>query len=95
LPPFPTIIVSNLVERRSGIEAALPMILLMNGTGGAGLTSYDPARKTRKFFGEMFYTTLLAGTTGQQAFRQVQLEMIKAKEYSSPHVWAPFFLWGK
>ncbi|MBM2845355.1 MAG: hypothetical protein HW407_667 [Bacteroidetes bacterium] len=95
LPPFPTVIVSNLAENRSGINAALPSILLMNGTGTVGLTSYAPSRKARKYFGEIFYTALLTGAASQHAFRLTQLEMIKAKEYSPPHVWAPFFLWGK
>lgn len=92
---FSTVIISDIVEHRSGVEPALPMLFLMNGTGAVGLTSYTPARKTRKYFGEVFYTALLAGASGQQALRQVQLEMIKNKEYAAPYIWAPFFLWGK
>ncbi|MCZ6775500.1 MAG: CHAT domain-containing protein, partial [Ignavibacteria bacterium] len=95
LPPFPTVIVSELQDQRSNILAAKPFMFLMNGSSSVILNAYPPLRKTKKFFGEIFYTSLLAGRTPQAAFRQSQLDMINNPEYSSPHHWAPFFLWGK
>jgi hypothetical protein len=56
---------------------------------------FTPSRKTKKFFGEVFYTALLGGNSVQSAYRKVQMEMIKNPDYAPQFVWAPFFLWGK
>ena len=95
LPPFSTIILSDLGTQCTGVESSVPLILLMNGSPSVVMNAYPPARKTKKYFGEIFYTALLAGITPQAAFRQTQLEMIKNPEYASPYLWAPFALWGK
>jgi tetratricopeptide (TPR) repeat protein len=92
---FSTIILSDLGVQCAGVEPSVPLILLMNGSSAVIANESTPARKTKKFFGEIFYTALLAGATTQAAFRQAQLEMIKNPEYSSAYLWAPFALWGK
>jgi CHAT domain-containing protein len=95
LQPFSTTIVSDLGERRTGIHKIQPTMFLLNGSASVIVSPYPPLRKTKKYFGEIFYTSLLGGNTSQQAFRQTQIAMIKNPDYASPHVWAPFFLWGK
>ena len=95
LPSFPTVILSNLGNPFFGGEQHISQILLTNGSSAIITNTYPPARKTKKFFGEIFYTALLGGATPAAAFRQTQLEMIKNREYSSPHLWAPFELWGR
>jgi tetratricopeptide (TPR) repeat protein/CHAT domain-containing protein len=95
LPPFPIVIISDLSGTAQRVELQRPMLFLMNGSGYLFINSYVPARKTKKFFGEILYTTLLGGGRPQGAYRKALAEMIGKPEYSSPHVWAPFFLWGK
>jgi CHAT domain-containing protein/tetratricopeptide (TPR) repeat protein len=95
IPPFPTVVVSDLAEDRATVRPALPYILLANGTTAVIDQMYVPMRKTKKYFGEVFYTTLLTGASSEAAFRQMQLEMIRNPEYSAPFIWAPFGLWGK
>ncbi len=95
LPSFSTVILSDLGNQCAGSEQYIPEILLANGSSVVIANTYSPARKTKKFFGEIFYTALLAGATPAAAFRQTQLEMIKNREYSSPDLWAPFVMWGK
>jgi CHAT domain-containing protein len=95
LPSFSATIISDLGERSTGIHRVQPMIFLLNGSTSVIVSSYPPLRKTKKFFGEIFYTSLLGGSNSAQAFRQTQIAMIKSPEYSSPHIWAPFFVWGK
>ncbi|MBI4534979.1 MAG: CHAT domain-containing protein [Ignavibacteriae bacterium] len=94
IPPFSTVIISNLAGE-SAMHPAQPMIFLTNGSADVILTAYPPARKTKKFFGEVFYTTLLSGGSTQNAYREALLRMIKEPEYSSPHHWASLFHWGK
>ncbi|HMK39482.1 MAG TPA: CHAT domain-containing protein [Bacteroidota bacterium] len=95
LPPVSAVVVSDLDEQRLGIRPAEPYLFLANGTPQVVFTSMVPSRKAKKFFGEIFYTALLAGGDVRTAFRKAQLEMIKTGEYASPCTWSPFFLWGR
>jgi tetratricopeptide (TPR) repeat protein len=95
LPPVPAVVVSDLDEHRLGIRPSEPYLFLANGTQEIVFTSSVPSRKAKKFFGEIFYTSLLAGTDVRSAYRKAQMEMIRTAEYASPFTWAPFFLWGR
>ena len=95
LPPVPAVVVSDLDEHRAGIRPSEPYLFLANGTQEIVFTSTVPSRKAKKFFGEIFYTTLLTGADVRAAYRKAQLEMIRTADYASPFTWAPFFLWGR
>jgi hypothetical protein len=95
LPAFPSVIVSNISSGPNRIDRTVPYIFIANGGSAVIVNAVTPLRKTKKFFGEAFYTALLGGSSSQGAFRKVQLEMIKNPEYASPSFWAPFFLWGR
>ncbi|HCV42932.1 MAG TPA: hypothetical protein DGH68_05575, partial [Bacteroidetes bacterium] len=66
-----------------------------NGSSSVIVNNYPSSRKAKKMFGEIFYTTLLAGRTTEDAYRQALLDMIKNKEYAAVYVWSPFSLWGR
>jgi tetratricopeptide (TPR) repeat protein len=95
LPPVTAIVVSDLDEHRLGIRPSEPYLFLANGTQEIVFTSTVPSRKAKKYFGEIFYTTLLAGADVRTAYRKAQLEMIRTADYASTFTWAPFFLWGR
>ncbi|HEX7573058.1 MAG TPA: CHAT domain-containing protein [Bacteroidota bacterium] len=95
LPPVPAVVVSDLDEHRMGIRPSEPYLFLANGTQEIVFTSTVPSRKAKKFFGEIFYTTLLTGADVRTAYRKAQMEMIRTADYASPFTWAPFFLWGR
>jgi tetratricopeptide (TPR) repeat protein len=95
LPAFPTLVVSNLSRGGTAHHVCIPYLLLAGGSRAVIVNGFIPSRKAKKYFGELFYTSLLAGNTSTTAFRQVQVGMIKNPEYSSPHLWGVFFLWGK
>ncbi len=94
-PAFQTVIVSNLRADSTQLDGLLPSIFLLNGSSSVILTMYPTSRKAKKLFGEIFYTTLLAGKSSEEGYRQAMLEMIKNKDYASPSNWAPFLRWGK
>ncbi|MEW6510466.1 MAG: CHAT domain-containing protein [Bacteroidota bacterium] len=95
LPRYGTVVVSDLDSGRSGIRPAEAYLFLGSGTQELIFTARPPSRKAKKFFGEVLYTSLLAGANSRTAFQKAQTEMIKSAEYAPPHVWAPFVLWGK
>ncbi len=94
-PASPAVIVSNLSAGQASAHTVLAPLLLTNGSGSVIMNAYTPSRKAKKIFGEAFYTSLLGGANAQNAFRKVQLEMIRNPEFSSPLVWGTFFLWGR
>ena len=95
IAPFPAVVLSHLHADSISIDQLLPSLFLINGSSTVIANTLPASRKSKKFFGEIFYTALLAGNTAESAFRQAMLEMIKNKEYASPFVWGPFSLWGK
>lgn len=95
LPAFPTVVVSDLSDQPQGLHRAQALVFLMNGSSVVVMNGLPPLRRAKKYFGELFYTALLAGSTGAAAFRTAPLEMLKDRQYASPHMWAPFWLWGK
>jgi len=95
LPPFPVAVVSDLGTGGATMHREFPFLFLGGGTPTLVLQSYVPTRKTKKFFGEIFYTATLDGAPPRAAARQAVLEMIRTPEYSSPSLWAPFMIWGK
>jgi hypothetical protein len=95
LPPFPVVVFSDLGGARLGIGRAEPYPFLANGTRMVVMDDYVPSRKTKKYFGEVFYTALQNGDEDLEAFRKAQLAMIRNPEFAAPYAWAPFFDWGK
>jgi len=93
LPPFKTVIVSDLSVHQ-GIPPVEPLLFLANGSSSVVLTTASAHRKTKKYFGELFYTAVVGGESGAGAYRAAMKGMIVNEEYSSPAVWAPFCLWG-
>jgi CHAT domain-containing protein/tetratricopeptide (TPR) repeat protein len=93
--PFNSVVVSDLDPGRSGIRPPEAYLFFAAGTQHLVFTSRAPSRKAKKIFGELFYTALLTGMHTRAAFHKAQLDMLKMPEYAPPHVWAPFFLWGR
>jgi CHAT domain-containing protein len=92
---FPTVIVSQLRADSISIDQLLPSLFLVNGSATVIVNMLPVSRKAKKFWGEIFYTTLLSGKSTGSAYRQALLEMIRNREYAAPYMWAPFLLWGK
>ena len=93
--PAPTVVVSDLDDARRGVRPAEAYLFLAKGTQEAIMTSIVPSRKAKKYFGEVFYTALLTGVPARVAYERAMLEMIRNRDFSLPHNWGPFFLWGR
>jgi tetratricopeptide (TPR) repeat protein/CHAT domain-containing protein len=95
VPAFPAVVVSNLAPGYAAIHPAEPYVFLANGGRMVVMDGYPPMRKTKKYFGEVFYTALLSGMLPCDAFHQAQINMIRNPDYRSMHTWGAFFLWGQ
>jgi tetratricopeptide (TPR) repeat protein len=94
LPPRSALLISDLGAHSVGKNAALAQIALMSGTRTVVLHDFTPLRRSRKVFGEGFYTALQSGARPVDAFRQAQLQMT-GDARGGLHHWAAFSLWGK
>jgi tetratricopeptide (TPR) repeat protein/CHAT domain-containing protein len=95
LARFPTVVVSDLASNRLTIVPAEMYVFLASGTGALITNAYTPSRKTKKIFGESFYTALLQGNATPAGYWKTQLEMMKNSESSGQYAWGAFFLWGR
>ncbi|MDH4070471.1 MAG: CHAT domain-containing tetratricopeptide repeat protein, partial [Ignavibacteria bacterium] len=93
IPPFPGVLLSDL-NAAGAFPAMKPILFLANGTSSVIATSAQPRRKTRKMFGELFYTSMLSELNVRTAYRNALTGMIDNEEFAMPEVWAPFYLWG-
>jgi hypothetical protein len=92
--PHTGVVLSDLGPHVAAKNPALAQLLLMGGTRMAVLHSFTPLRRSRKTFGEGFYTALLAGAQVDGAFHQAQLQLI-GDSRGGIHHWAAFSLWGR
>jgi hypothetical protein len=51
--------------------------------------------KSKKYFGEVFYTGLLAGLNPDDAYDQAVRKLSTDREYASPRQWGLYYLYGK
>jgi CHAT domain-containing protein len=89
-----TTVISQLRDNADLDNTILPGVFLLNGSSTVVTNVLAASRKAKKFFGEVFYTSLQAGTTSRAAARQVQLDMLRNPEYQQVWLWAPFTVWG-
>lgn len=94
--PRATVVVSPLgpVERPEA-QGVLAEVFLTNGSREVVMMTFPPARRSKKYFGEVFYTELLSGADVRTAYRRVQTEMIGRREYAALPLWAPYMLWTR
>jgi hypothetical protein len=92
--PFVVVVVSDLRTGISFNQTIVPLLLLSNGTRTVVMNGFVPTRKAKRFFGEMFYTELLAGRPPREAAHRAVLAMLRNREYASPSIWGAFVVWG-
>jgi len=92
--PFVGVVVSDLRTGISFNQTIVPLLLLSNGTRTVVMNGFVPTRKAKRFFGEMFYTELLAGRPPREAAHRAVLAMLRNREYASPSIWGAFVVWG-
>jgi hypothetical protein len=52
-------------------------------------------RRSKKYFGEIFYTSLLNGVTPSQAYREAMIALSRKPEFSLLHRHGLYFRFGR
>jgi CHAT domain-containing protein len=95
IPAASAVIVSNISGRLPTADRTLAAAFLANGSSAVVLHAAPLTRKAKKVFGESFYTALQSGSSVPAAVRAAQGIMVRSRELSAPHYWAPLMVWGE
>ena len=90
-----TLVLSNVSPTPGGLSLYAPLIFLANGSKSVIATMWQGDRKTKKYFGEVFYTNLLGGIPASTAFHTATVTMAKSEEYGRLYRWGLYFRFGK
>lgn len=93
--PPQALIFSNISETPGGMWRYAPLAFLANGSQTVIATMWQGERKTKKYFGEVFYTTLQSGMFINQAYYQAMVALAKGGEYSQVQRWGLYYLFGR
>lgn len=89
------LIFSNISPTQGGFFRYAPAAFLAAGTPEVIATMWQGERKAKKYFGEIFYTGLQSGMTPEQAYQSAAVICSKNPDFSKPHRWGLFTLFGK
>lgn len=95
MPPSPVVVFSNIAAQPGGLSRYAPAAFLANGTSTFIGTMWQGDRKPKKYFGEVFYTSLPAGMAAPEAYHQAMSKMTGAQEYDSPRFYGSYYCFGK
>lgn len=90
-----TLVFSNVNPTPGGLSLFAPLVFLANGSKSVIATMWQGDRKAKKYFGELFYTNLLAGLPASTAFHSATVAMAKSEEYGRLYRWGLYFRFGK
>ncbi|HZY10491.1 MAG TPA: CHAT domain-containing protein [Bacteroidota bacterium] len=93
--PPQALIFSNISETPGGMWRYAPLAFLANGSPTVIVTMWQGERKTKKYFGEVFYTSLQSGLFINQAYYQAMVALAKGGEYSQLQRWGLYYLFGR
>lgn len=94
LHPFTLVVLSNEDEQPYGVNTAHVQLLLLGGSRYVIANSWLHEHRSSKRFTELLYTALLEGNPLPEAFHEAQVSLSRDREFSTPRLWALFFLYG-
>ncbi|MDI6767188.1 MAG: CHAT domain-containing protein [Bacteroidota bacterium] len=89
------LVVSNITPTAGEFYRYAPLAFLSMGTPTIIATMWQGDRKAKRYFGEVFYTSLKNGIPTSQAYHNAVNALIKKEEYSRQHRWGLFYRFGK
>ena len=95
IPRPQAIVFSDISQRPGGMTHYGPLLFLANGTKTVVASVWQADRKAKKYFGEGFYTALLAGVSASDAYQHAVEGMIKQPEFYQLQRWGLFYQYGR
>lgn len=95
IPPPQTLIISNINPKAGGLWRYPAMAALASGSQTVVLSMWQGERKSKKYFGEIFYTNLMGGTSSATSYHFAMMAMTKNEETSKLYQWGLYYQFGK
>jgi len=94
LRPFTLVVFSNQDEQPYGVNLAHAQLMLLGGSRYVIANLWPHDRRASKRFKDLLFTAMLEGYSIPEAFQQAQVLLSRKREFSTPRLWALFFLFG-
>jgi tetratricopeptide (TPR) repeat protein len=94
IPAPQTLFFSNITGEPGTFRRYVPYLLLANGTRTIIASLWQGDRRTKKAFGEGFYTNLFTGSTAGEAYQRSIVDMGKG-EMNQPQRWGMYVQYGR
>lgn len=95
VPQPQTLIFSNVSPVPGGLWRYPAMAFLAGGSRNVILTMWQGERKAKKYFGEVFYTNLMAGISTSTCYHQAIVAMLKNEETMKSFQWGLYYQFGR
>jgi tetratricopeptide (TPR) repeat protein len=95
VPPVPTLLVSNIAAVPGGLCRYAPALFLADGNRTVLLAMWRGDRRAKRYFGEIFYTSVSTGLPSGESFRSALLSMLKKGEFTAEGRWGLYFQYGR
>ncbi len=93
--PPQTLVFSDITPQPGMFSRYAPLGLLANGTPVVVGTMWQGERKAKKYFGEIFYTSLQSGAPGAQAYQNAMVALAKHPDFSALYRWGLYYRFGR
>jgi tetratricopeptide (TPR) repeat protein len=93
--PPQALIFSNITPEPGQFSRYAPLAFLANGTPVVIATMWQGERKAKKYFGEIFYTSLQAGTTAAEAYQNAIVALGKKSEFAPLYRRGLYYQFGR
>ncbi|MBI1805542.1 MAG: CHAT domain-containing protein [Ignavibacteria bacterium] len=94
-PPPQTLVFSNVSPIAGEFSRFAPAAFLANGTPTVIATMWQGERRAKKYFGEIFYTSLQTGLPASEAYHNAMVALTKRPETSQIYRWGLFYQFGR
>ncbi len=88
-------VVSNITPTAGEFYRYAPLAFLSTGTPTIISTMWQGDRKAKRYFGEVFYTSLINRVPVPQAYHKTINALIKKEEFNRRYRWGLFYRFGK
>jgi len=95
IPTPQTLVFSNITPTPGELSRYMPLAYLADGVSTVITTMWQGERKGKKYFGEVFYTSIQIGTPAPIAYRDAMRALTRRPEFQSPDHWGLYYCFGR
>ena len=95
IPTPQTLLFSDITPAPGELSRYMPLAYLADGVSTVVTTMWQGERKGKKYFGEVFYTSIQEGIPGPIAYRDAMRALTKRPEFQQLDRWGLYYCFGR